>query len=1047
MSDLNLRFLPWLRRGLARSIPASTDSAATIAFSLKVGGGLVEQSLRMRGPGDVVGIDPAQIIRVEPRPGTTDFEPNYFPAVEFATPDLPWMFTPTAPDADNHLLPWLALVTVSADVATIETRAGAPLPVLTVPPSELPPDPGELWGWAHVQNTDLYDLADLTQALNETPEAFISRILSPRNLRPDVGYLACLVPTYEAGRLAGLGLPVGADIGQVFAWDAGSSSAAELPVYYWWSFHTAQAGDFETLVARLEPRELDETVGRHALDISELVDLGILPPDDLPQTTYFFGALVSSTAMLNIDEAHKPPTFPPSLLEPFPIDLPPLPGRPDPVRAALYTFLTPEVGGPQDGPYDYRVDDPVVTPALYGREQLAGAPLPAPGAVGPYSLLAEEPIWYSVANTLPRTRGAAGLGMRLVRRHQEDFMARAWSEVADLRAINQSLQQATYASLVASRWQGRIAALDDGEALQLTRIAHARILPASGQTIWGQVRAASVPAGVISTGFQRMLRTGGVIYHTLRLTADASLIQHEIRRIAVANPSRLMALSAHPLPGGAQVIGTASDEGHELTVRTYTGPLSGAVVQIENRLDRVLASGVQTAERPEITDAALTANQLASRHVTYLDALVERGQTLTPAMTATRSAAMALIKTTNQYVNQVNTGALPTVKQISAIRTQARTLNDALNNWLQTGGDIILTHDGPIPEETATTLKPIAAALQTALTPTQTIGSYLQSRIVVTGGGWGERLIPTRFLAEPLFDDALYRYVCELNPEYMLPGIGDIPQNTVGLLEVNGEFVEAVLIGSNHEMSREMRWREYPANLRSTWFRRFWSATADDIGPIGDPGYWTGDHTLGENIIGPMKDATLVLLIKGDILRRYPNMAVYALPATVAELPDEQGQLRRVRMAAEPEVPQYPVFTGELDNGVKFFGFEDLLIPDVLGTATPTNVSTDGGYFFVLQEQPTEPRFELNEYEPGGTYNPTSVGDWSELSWGHFMPGDDPDLPPYLPIAGAFDGVALPDTAEADARNTTWGRHAAAMARIVLQRPVRMLVHASAMLP
>ncbi len=280
----------------------------------------------------------------------------------------------------------------------------------------------------------------------------------------------------------------------------------------------------------------------------------------------------------------------------------------------------------------------------------------------------------------------------------------------------------------------------------------------------------------------------------------------------------------------------------------------------------------------------------------------------------------------------------------------------------------------------------------------------------------------------------------------MLPGIGEIPQNTVGLVEINGEFVEAVLIGSNHEMSREMRWREYPANLSSTWFRRFWSATADDIGPIGGPD-WPGDHTLGDNITGPMKDATLVLLIKGEILKRYPNMAVYALPATVTELPDDYGRLRRVRVPAEPEVPQYPVFAGKLDNGVKFFGFEGLKFPDVLGTATPANDSTDGGTFFALEEQPTEPRFGLNEYEPGTTYDPARVGNWSELSWGHFVPGDDLDLPAYLPISGAFDGVSLPDTAETDARDTTWGRHAAAMARIVLQRPVRVLVHASAMLP
>ena len=48
------------------------------------------------GPGDVVGIDPRQIIRTEPRPFTSNFEPNYLCGIEFDAPDLPWLFTPAA---------------------------------------------------------------------------------------------------------------------------------------------------------------------------------------------------------------------------------------------------------------------------------------------------------------------------------------------------------------------------------------------------------------------------------------------------------------------------------------------------------------------------------------------------------------------------------------------------------------------------------------------------------------------------------------------------------------------------------------------------------------------------------------------------------------------------------------------------------------------------------------------------------------------------------------------------------------------------------------
>lgn len=1036
MSDLNLRFLPWLRRGLARSIAAgTTDSSATVDFSFTVGGQAVQQSLRLRGPGDVVGIDPAQIIRVEPRPGTVDFEPNYFPAVEFATPDLPWMFTPAAPDADDHLLPWLTLVTVRQDSASIELRAGAPLPVLAVPLEELPPDLNEMWAWAHVQTTSLYKPRDLTGALNSTPEAFISRLLSPRNLQPNTGYLACLVPTFEAGALAGLGLPIAEDTGQKLAWGAASSSPVELPVYYSWTFRTGTAGDFETLVTRLQPRELDETVGRREMDIS---DIGIPLPKDAPDTTYFFGALVSPTAMSATEPA--PTDLPEIDLPGLPIDpinLPPihLP-RVDPVRQALYDFLTSEVPEPGRG-YDYRVDDPVVTPPVYGREQLKGEPLPAPLTK---KLMPEEPIWYSVVNTLPRARGAAGLGVRVVRQHQEAFMARAWSEVTALRAVNQTLQQATYAALVAGRWQSRVTQLDDGEALQVTRSAHARILAASGKTIWGEVRAANVPPGVISLDFQRMVRTGGAVHHALRLATGSAVIQHEIRRMTVTSPSRLLALSAHSIPLGAQVAGAPGEtEGSWNTI-----PVSGTLIQIENRLNAALAGGISAAERPEVTNAVLASNQLASGQLALLDALAGRGYTLTAEMQAARTAASTLVKTTNQYVTQVGKGAAPPLAQVKNIRAQTQTLRTLPVNWEQVAGEIVIKPTIPAGE-IADTLEPTAAALQAALNPTQTISAHLKSRIALNGAAWGSRLIPTRFTAAPTFEDALYRYVCQLSPEYLLPGVGEIPQNTVGLVEVNGEFVEAALIGTNHEMSREMRWREYPADLSGTWFKRFWNPARDDIGAIID---WPGENTLGANLIGQLADDSLVLLVKGDIFKRYPNVAVYALPALATTLPDEDGRLRRVRVVREPEAPLYPAFSGQLDNGVKFFGF-DLMKEAALGTATPdlNDPSTDGGYFFALQEQPTEPRFGLNEYVRGKRYTLDRLTDWSKLSWGHVMIDKNPASPAYLPISGELDALALPDSAETGAPTSTWGSHAGEMARIVLQRPVRMLVHASAMLP
>lgn len=1003
MSDMNLRFLPWLRRGLARSAQANQGQGnAALNVSFKVGGALVSQTLRLRGPGDVVGISSAQILRVEPEPGTRDFEPNYFPCLELVTPDLPWMFTPTAPDA-NKLLPWVTLITVTASSASIAPRTDAPLPILTVPTSELPPDLNEMWAWAHIQTTNQYAPDELTEALADDPDAFISRLISPRNLAANTEYFACLVPTYQAGVLAGLGIPVSADVGQTLAWQPNPPPGSiDLPVYYSWTFATSETGDFEMLVERLQAAELNETVGRHLMDISDMgvpisAQKGSKP---LPKSTYYFGSLVSPTAIADAPKEDR-----------------------DALRDALYEVLTPALPNESDG-YDYLQDDPVVTPAHYGHEQLSGAPLPPPMPAGERTTLPYQPVWYGDVNTHPRTRGAAGLGMRIVRRNQEAFMARAWEEVTALRAVNQTLQQATFALLVSQTWQSRVTALDSGTLLSITRSAHTRILPDSSQrTIWSEIKHSAAPNGTVSLEMQRILRTGGAVHHALRLVDAQSPATQIFREQMIFNAEAWRGLSMHTLPVGAQVLDeTSDDNSSDGRPDWYAGTLAVETGVLNSSIDKVLTR--EDAPIIRANSSVLTLNQLASGHIREVDALVARGAVQSPQMRSTRVAAERLETATNAFIASAEAGNAPSRNQLRVIREQSADFAAALDAWILAG----TTFELPTAEADLS-LEPIAGDLRTALDAESSISAHLQSRITFVDGSWGARPVPSQFTASPVFTDAVYRYICDISSDLLLPGLGDIPNNTVGLVEVNAENVESVLLGINHEMSREMRWREYPAALNSTWFQHFWSETQPDIKPVNT---WSAKALLGHNLVGAASSGSLVLLIKGDILTRYPNLAVYAVPAVV-----KQVSGRDVRVPAEPEVPVYPAFTGELEKGVKFYGFEGLTQETALGDGTNANA----GYFFALQEQPTEPRFGLDEYVPGTDYDPASLTTWDELSWGHLMTDENPDAPPYAIIAGAFAQSSPP------ALTPAWGSDSAAMARIILQRPVRMLVHASRMLP
>ena len=75
-------------------------------------------TVRLHAPGDVTGLDPAQVIRTYPTAGASNAAQDSFPLIEFARPDVPWMLSPTGPqenapadsDPRRGLTPWLALV-------------------------------------------------------------------------------------------------------------------------------------------------------------------------------------------------------------------------------------------------------------------------------------------------------------------------------------------------------------------------------------------------------------------------------------------------------------------------------------------------------------------------------------------------------------------------------------------------------------------------------------------------------------------------------------------------------------------------------------------------------------------------------------------------------------------------------------------------------------------------------------------------------------------------------------------------------------------------
>ena len=93
------------------------------------------------------------------------------------------------------------------------------------------------------------------RAAPPTPTSPTRGIVCPRRLKENTAYHAFLVPTFERGRLAGLGMdPDSAPFATASAWAElrRPARAEHMPYYHRWYFRTGGDGDFESLVRLLK---------------------------------------------------------------------------------------------------------------------------------------------------------------------------------------------------------------------------------------------------------------------------------------------------------------------------------------------------------------------------------------------------------------------------------------------------------------------------------------------------------------------------------------------------------------------------------------------------------------------------------------------------------------------------------------------------------------------------------------------------------------------------------------------------------------------------
>ena len=203
-----------------------------------------------------------------------------------------------------------------------------------------------------------------------------------------------------------------------------------------------------------------------------------------------------------------------------------------------------------------------------------------------------------------------------------------------------------------------------------------------------------------------------------------------------------------------------------------------------------------------------------------------------------------------------------------------------------------------------------------------------------------------------------------------MPNLHLVEPDSVTLLETNQRFIESYMVGINHEFARELLWREYPTDQRGSYFRQFWDVrkkiarAADKAGRTREvqghqaaaplaarPTTWATTTTARK---APEPEEELVLVIRGELLKKYPNTIISAQPRASGR--STNGRHRTSRRSASSTTAcrrSSPLYEARVAPDIYFFGF-DLTAEKRRGDDT---VDDKPGWFFRIEEVPGDARF------------------------------------------------------------------------------------------
>jgi hypothetical protein len=932
MAQNKFTFLPWIRKGLAKAISQTEASAnpasyrPSITARVDLQSTTITKEIQIQSAADVLRINPSAILRMDPIEGSAEMEDNYLASIEFYDEDLPWRFTPAQPDpaTPNRLSPWIFLMVLKnstiaeggnqiGEFSIDTTSMEYPKVVLNsdVNFQHVLPPNNEIYAWAHVQVNHSFTSS------SPTPTEIVEAIKADAN---------CAFSRLICPRKLDLDTSYTAFV--IPTYELGRLAGAE----------TIPSGVHSLTKAwdNSNPTDIDKRKFPfyHSWEFrtSNTGNFETLAAKIVPQEA---SAALSGRPMyigdlgmgIDIETTPAPNRF--IQLEGALKGL----GAQDALITAnpIYNDLTSQIKDRVNAQnntvntsefFDFGTpDDPGVMPPLYGQWHSLSS-----------SVENDSAEWIKEINLDPRSRVAASIGAEIVKRNQEELMTSAWEQVDDILSAVQKITIAEVATRV-----GQVAFekhikhpkedINDPQVrerlLTMTYNLSSNIRLDNEDdmlTIKKHIEESKVPSAVLSNAFKKVIRPG-------------------LKRSSL--------LSSQTANGG---IGLSKGLVHRY------------ISEPENALQRSMAERKTLFPADAVPTSVLIplANSLEGNYANYTqlgDSLYYQAGNVPSDTQGTYTNALT------QLSDAVST-LLTTTPLIELQEGVEMTLEE------RTSPKLVIQEKlaGIIQVKNLTTNEYVDFNVEFWNADTNTFNSLSDSYSLASS-------ISNEVLPYPEFDMPIYELLKDVSPDYIIPNIDQIQDNSATVLEPNPRFIEALFAGLNHEFGRELLWREYPTDQRGSYFRKFWDRSDSDDAEVNDIDLplhqW--NNSLGANT--GMSGDYLILVIRGELLRKFPNTLIFAKEATFVDpVPTTPEQMEDAsRMPKLDGLTVYPKFTAQLGQDVTLVAFE-MTKETALGKNS-VGVNINAGYFFCLQERPGEMRFGLS----GATFQ--TPMNWLELSW------------------------------------------------------------------